>query len=418
MKSDVKIGLACAGGGMEGSIYEIGALCALDEAIGGVDMHQLDVYVGVSAGALVSACLANGISARTMSRAIISRAFEQRLNISPEILFSPAIGEYVRRAARLPKAAVNAVLDYLRNPWDLSLLGVLTELGEVVPVGVFDNAPLEAYLARGFSANGRTNDFRTLRPALRVVAVDVDTADIVAFGRPETAHVPISRAVQASTALPGFYLPVKIDGVYYMDGVARRTVHASAALEEGVELLFCINPIVPVNTSQDSGLNGRGRSLVERGLPPVLSQAFRTAIHSRMRTGMRSYAHLYPGADVLLFEPTPEDFGRIFSNLFSFSNRHAVCEHAYQVTRTHLRQHADAVEAVLARHDLYLRRDVLDDENRSLYGDLSARAFAQRAGDVLDETHRVLDRLDHLLDDALAGHTLTGHALARRNGKD
>ena len=46
-----KIGLACAGGGIEGCIYEIGALCALDEVIEGAEAHRLDIYVGVSAGA-------------------------------------------------------------------------------------------------------------------------------------------------------------------------------------------------------------------------------------------------------------------------------------------------------------------------------------------------------------------------------
>ncbi len=391
---EVPIGLACAGGGVEGSIYEIGALCALDEAIDGIAFHRLDVYVGVSAGALVTSCLANGITARTMSRAIISRAPEPVLNIAPEILFAPALAEYAKRLAKLPAALARSAWNYLRNPSDLSPLGALAGLGSVIPVGLFDNAPIERHLARVFSTGGRTNDFQRLGPVLRVVAVNVDTAMVVAFGNEATAHVPISKAVQASTALPGLYLPVEIDGAAYIDGVARRTVHASAALDAGARLLFCINPIVPVNTEADAARsNGQRRSLAEHGLPTVLSQAFRTAIHSRLRTGFRSYRHLYPDADVLLFEPTPEDADRIFSNLFSFSNRHAVCEHAYQTTRQHLRRRADEIAPRLARHGLRLRRDVLDDERRTLYDDP-----APRAADVLDETRRVLERLERTLE--------------------
>ncbi len=393
--SDVKIGLACAGGGVEGSIYEIGALCALDEAVEGAAFHRLDVYVGVSAGALVTACLANGISARAMSRAIVSRAQEPELNMDPDLLFAPALGEYARRLAGLPAALARAAWAYLRNPWDLSPVGALAGLGAVIPVGLFDNAPIERHLARAFSTGGRTNDFRRLGPALRVVAVNVDTAEVVAFGTPETAHVPISKAVQASTALPGFYVPVEIDGAAYIDGVARRTVHASAALDAGARLLFCINPLVPVNTEADAARrNGQRRSLAAHGLPTVLSQAFRTAIHSRLRTGFRSYRHLYPDADVLLLEPTPEDSSRIFSNLFSFSNRHAVCEHAYQTTRQHLLRRADEIAPVLARHGLRLRRDVLEDERRTLYDDHPA----PRTADVLDETRRVLERLERTLE--------------------
>ena len=45
-----KIGLALAGGGPLGAMYEIGVLMALDEALEGLDLNGIDVYVGVSAG--------------------------------------------------------------------------------------------------------------------------------------------------------------------------------------------------------------------------------------------------------------------------------------------------------------------------------------------------------------------------------
>lgn len=379
-----KIGLACAGGGIEGCIYEIGALCALDEAIEGLDVHRLDVYVGVSAGAIVAAFLANGISARAMSRAIVSQASEPSLNLHPEILFSPAFGEYAKRLAKLPAALAASVWAYLKNPLDLSPVGALFGLGSVIPVGFFNNQPLEHYLANGFCAEGRTNDFRELAPALRVVAVNIDTAEVVTFGDAATAHVPISRAVQASTAMPGFYVPVEIDGANYVDGVARRTVHAGVALEEGVQLLLCINPLVPVEAAH-------AHSLVRGGLPTVLLQSFRTLVHSRMRIGFRSYKHLYPDADILLIEPTSEDYQRIFSNLFSFSNRHDVCENAYQSVRQRLRQQADFLEEVLQRHGLRLRHDVLDDE-RTLYGNRTP--VTQHATEVLDRLEGLLDRIN------------------------
>ena len=49
------VGLALAGGGPGGAVYEIGALRALEEAIEGFDPNRLDVYVGVSAGSMVTA---------------------------------------------------------------------------------------------------------------------------------------------------------------------------------------------------------------------------------------------------------------------------------------------------------------------------------------------------------------------------
>ena len=54
-----RIGLAIAGGGPIGAMYELGALRALDEACDGLDLTRLDCYVGVSSGAFFAAGLAN-----------------------------------------------------------------------------------------------------------------------------------------------------------------------------------------------------------------------------------------------------------------------------------------------------------------------------------------------------------------------
>ena len=50
-----RIGLAIAGGGPVGAMYELGALRALDEACDGLDLTRLDCYVGVSSGAFFAA---------------------------------------------------------------------------------------------------------------------------------------------------------------------------------------------------------------------------------------------------------------------------------------------------------------------------------------------------------------------------
>ena len=60
-RESCRTGLAVAGGGPVGAIYELGALRALDESIDGLRLHELDVYVGVSAGAFIAASLANRI---------------------------------------------------------------------------------------------------------------------------------------------------------------------------------------------------------------------------------------------------------------------------------------------------------------------------------------------------------------------
>lgn len=410
------IGLGCAGGVIEGAVYEIGALSALDEAVDGADLHDLDMYVGVSSGGLIGAMLANGVPARELSRAVISDARDPRLNLEPEVLFRPAVREFAGRLGRLPGALASSLRYYAMNPGDISLFGLLSTFGSILPTGFFNNAPLEDFLAAAFSTGGRTNDFRQLKRQLYVVAMHLDSADVVVFGEEGHDHVPISSALQASTALPGLYTPVEIDGRYYIDGVARRTVHASVALDAGADLLFCINPIVPIDVQlaqhADRLLNENhaGPTLADRGLPAVLSQTFRAIVDSRKQTGFQKYEHTHPHADLLLLEPECDDTSLFFSNIFSFKNRHDVCEHAYQATRRHLRDRADDIAPMLARHGLRLRMDVLEDPSRSLYGEgavpppeelateIENGASGSSTADVLRETDKVLDQLSEVLD--------------------
>jgi NTE family protein len=397
-QAEGRTGLALAGGVLEGGFYEIGVLCALQDAIEGLDFTRLDVYVGVSSGAVITALLANGLSPRTLSRAIVSRA-DPTINLDPNILFTPAVREYARRALKVPGLMARWVRRRIERPLDMSVIGSLLELGALTPVGLFDSAPMERYLARVFASGGRTNDFRRLKARLRVVAVKLDSAELVTFGGTGNDHVPISKAVQASIALPGLYCPVEIDGEPYIDGVAKRTLNASLALDAGVDLLFCVNPIVPVDLAGYRDGHGRTRSLVDFGLPSVLSQTFRTMIHSRMGTGFRSYAHQYPDSDVVLIEPELDDASMFFSNIFSFTNRREVCEHAYASTRRHLLARADELDEKLGRRGLKLRRDVLSDPTRTLFGDTR---LAQRpnptSSEVTADIRDTLDRLDAALD--------------------
>jgi NTE family protein len=197
----------------------------------------------------------------------------------------------------------------------------------------------------------------------------------VRFGAQGHDHVPISRAVQASAALPGLYPPVDIDGRWYVDGALRRTLHASVALDAGADLVLGINPLVPFDARRAEA-NGRHapETLLDGGLPAVLSQTFRTLLKSRVDTGLSRYADRYAHADIALIEPNPDDVEMFFTNVFSYAHRKRLAEHAYQATRTDLRSRRDDVEALLARHGLALRKDVLDDANRTLASGLRRRA--------------------------------------------
>ena len=218
----------------------------------------------------------------------------------------------------------------------------LATLSHAVPTGMFDNRSIDRFLHRLFAAPGRTNDFRRLGRKLFLVATNLDTGASVTFGAPGRDDVPISKAIEASAALPGLFPPVRIGNEYFVDGALNKTLHASVALDEGIDLLLCVNPLVPFDAS---GATRNGRITVDKlshgGLPVVLSQTFRAIIHSRMKVGMDKYRRQYPDADVLLFEPDREDADMFFASIFSYSQRKRLCAAAYQKTRRNLAERAE-----------------------------------------------------------------------------
>ena len=366
--SGPRIGLAIAGGGPVGLVYEIGALHALDEALDGIDFNHLNVYVGVSAGAVMAALLANRLATSQICHIFISNESEEH-PLDPRIFLMPAIGEYWRRLSSAPRLMLEAFWRYLQNPLDLSLLQSLTRLGQALPSGFFDNEPIYQYLAHLWSGPGRTDDFRQLPNKLYVIAVDLDTGESVKFGAPGYDHVPISRAVQASSALPGLYPPVEIDGRFFVDGALQKTMHASVALQEELDLLLCLNPLVPFDArlAVQAGRPTSVGRLVEGGLPVVLSQTFRALIHSRLQVSMQKYDTEFEHTDLILFEPNRDDAKMFFTNVFSFSGRDWVCEHAYQTIREDLLTRREELEPILARHGIRMRMDVLEDRSRHYY---------------------------------------------------
>jgi len=361
-----RIGLALAGGGPLGAIYEIGALAALTEALDGIDFNDVDVYVGVSAGGFIAAGLANGITPHQMSRLFIEGE-KGRDRFEPSMLLRPAFREYAQRLASVPPLVLSAAWHYLLGA--STIMSAFERLGRAIPTGVFSGDEVDRYLSGVFAQPGRTNDFRELNHRLYLVATDLDTGLSVAFGGTDLDHVPISRAVQASAALPGLFPPVEIDGRYFVDGALRKTLHASIALDQGVDLMLCLNPLVPFDSTPHHRTRDREHQLdklVEGGLPVVLAQTFRSIIHSRLGAGLERYKTAYPSTDILLCEPNRADADMFFTNLFSYSSRRRLCEHAYQKTREELWMRRHELAPLLDRHDISIRTDVLRDESLTL----------------------------------------------------
>lgn len=361
-RPEARIGLALAGGGFLGAAYELGVLAALSESIDGLEINALDSYVGVSAGAFIAAGLANGKTPHQMVRMFVEDA---EMSLDPATMLRPS----GRLWARTLRAIPGALRQLASAGTGVDTRGASTiawqaveRIGRLLPPGFLDTSNTERTLEALFAEPGRSNDFRRLRATLRIVATDIDTGQPVEFGAPGYDAVPVSRAVLASSAVPGLFPPVEIEGRYYVDGALNKTLHASVALDAGASLVLCVNPLVPF-TSPAGDAPGR---IAGAGLPVILSQSVRTAIRSRMTVGLQKYSMTHPDAKVLLFEPRSDDAGIFFTRIFSLASRRGICEHAYRQTRADLRQRFDPLSRELERFGLGLNRGVLEDEGMTL----------------------------------------------------
>lgn len=397
-----KIALALAGGGPLGAIYEIGALCALQDSLLGLDFNRLQHYVGVSAGGFIAAGLANGITPRQLFTLFIEDRKRQTEIFDPAVLLRPAFSEFFSRSLLLPELMLG--MAWQSTVGRKSLMRALERLSPSLPTGLFSNAQIHTELSRLFARPGRSNDFRQLKSRLTLVATHLDSSTAVAFGRPGWDHVPISRAVQASAALPGLFPPVEIDGQHFVDGALIKTMHASVALDEGVDLMLCLNPLVPFDATAPAMASQRLMPwaaaepiprIAAGGLPSVLSQTFRSLIHSRMVLGLKSYEQAYPNTDIILIEPNHRDPELYLANTFSYSQRRHLAEHAYQQTRQMLRSNQTNLAAKFAYHGITLNHRRLDDTQAHL---CAPKHPPSRVGQALTKLHNLMNNLSQVVD--------------------
>lgn len=401
-----KTALVLAAGGVAGAVYEIGALCAIDSLLEQHSVNDFDIYVGTSAGALVAACLANGISSQVLLTLLDSPAFGIR-QLEPHHLFSFDPIAMIRRSVRLPVALLSTARRIVHEGRHASVLDLIETLSVGFPTGLYDTAALERYLREIFTRAGRHNDFRALQRELAIIATDLNTGRRAIFGQPPLDDVPISLAVCASAALPLFYQPVRVGTSDYIDGGIRGTVSLDVAIERGARLIVCINPMVPFDNSR----NTTGISLGDQGVQTIGNQVFRTFIHAGLHYHLKQVRRRHPEVDIILIEPRSDDPVMFAENTMRYRTRMIIACHGFESVATHLTEHESYYRTLLARHGLQinvgrLRRTLQALRNAggsvramraALVPQTPARAYPARLAQTLTELDLLLDQLEYKL---------------------
>ena len=351
-----KTALVLGGGGFTGGVYEIGALRALDLLSVNRTVNQFDVYVGTSAGSFVASLAANGVTPEEMMRVVNQQVPSPFRDIDLNTLLRPNLLAWGKTAATMPLRAAKLARQFAGNLGSVSAMDLVLGLAEGLPGGIYSGAGIERYIRTVLSDPDRSDDFRNLEAELFLCATDLDTCERIVFGSADWDDVPISTAVRASTALPMVYEPVRVRERELIDGGIVSTTNVDVAVEAGAKFVVVVNPLVPyVNdfTHDKATLFGsRPRHVSDMGMPQIGYQAFKLMAYQRLHEMARQWEDRYPGVDIVLIEPEPDDELMFQTSIMNFASRTDIARHGFESVTLKLASEYESFHEICQRHGI------------------------------------------------------------------
>ena len=354
-KKPSKTALVLGGGGFTGGVYEIGALRALDLLAVNSTVNNFDVYVGTSAGSFVASMLANGVSPEEMMQVINSDDSMGLEDLDLDKVLKPNYLGFLSKGVALPLRTMELLRSLVRIG-EFSAMDIGVGLAEALPTGLYSGSGLSDYVEEALSDAGRVNDFRLLDPELYLTATDLDTCERIVFGEEGWSDVPISKAVECSTCLPIVYKPVDLKGRQFVDGGIRSTTNVDIAVEKGAKFIVVVNPLVPFVNDFEKTIptvsGSRVRRVSDMGLPAIANQTFRLIAHARLHQAVEQWQEKYPGVDIILLEPQPNDELMFGTPIMDYSRRLQIARHGFESVTATLAQDYERYAEIAERHGL------------------------------------------------------------------
>ena len=411
-KKNPKIALVLAGGAVSGGAYKLGGLKALNDLMVNKDIGDFNIFVGLSAGALLCAPLAAGISPEEMLKSFDGRS-ERFKQLRWLDFYSPNVSELIgkpmdflfRLATAWPRFSINfmttlfssdrrflgSVLRFMKSPTYEnadSVVKILVKVAlasrefpsmlDLLPSGIFENNRLESYIRRNIHRNNLKNSFQELHNQLGkdlyITAMNLDSAERVIFGPDEDTSLTISEAIQASTALPGFYKPARIQGVDYIDGGVTTTANIDVAINHGADLIVCYNPFRPfinkllIRYFKDVATYVTDKPYIsDGGMYAVINQSFRILLHSRLQMALKRFERdpEFRG-DIILVEPDLYDYNFFEINPLAFWERARAAELGFLSVKQSVEKQYPLIKKILSTYSVDTTMMYLDEDSKKL----------------------------------------------------
>lgn len=316
----VSVGLVLGGGGIAGGAWHGAVLAALQEA--GWDARTADLVVGTSAGAGVAAVVRLGVPPVDLVAGALGRAV------------SPAGEAHAARAGR--PTAIPAPTTERRLPVPAAphlLLRAVARPGRIRPL-----LAMAALLPEGRVPTDvigdrirRTQDQPWPDRPTWITAVRLRDGRRTVFGRDAAVEADLATAVEASSAIPGWFAPVRHEGVAYVDGVVHSPTNADLVTGAGFDVVVVSSPM---SATREALRTLRFRS----------SRTLHAATLAREVAAVRA-----AGTPVLVLQPGPEVVEAVGPSSMDVSRRRDVARVAYETVAAHLQNPALAGRLALLR---------------------------------------------------------------------
>ncbi len=352
-----KLALALAGGGFTGYLFEVGALTGLDDLFGeSFTSNDFDMYIGVSAGSAVAALLAQGVKPEEILETNLSG--KRPYYFDHRDIFRPAVGEGVKTIWRATKQLIPLLQLYVRNYQEMTLIDLLDKAQDALPSGIYRLEPFAKYLEQTFRAKGLGLRFADLRKALYIPAIELETGEGVIFGEEGWRDISIAQAITASSAVPIYFCPVRINGRDYIDGGIGRPAFIDLAIGKQADLMVMINPLVRIpllsSSWRSSAYPNCPLRLRDKGFLTIGEQAGRINFDARMSQALAAFRQDYPDRELLMVAPGPHDALLFERSFLSYQDRVHLLRAGYLSVVRLARDRYDDLLAQFARHGIVL----------------------------------------------------------------
>ena len=387
-KPNPTLALVLSGGAVSGGAFKIGGMNALSNFMINQNIRDFDIYVGVSAGSILSIFLANGIPTSEIAKSLEGRKgmldpimasefyyFNFKEFVSkPLMMFGDLVTRFPRGLYRFLQSNNvfrsefrKRLISVLANPVYENFESLFSMAVEVdleddymsipwgyIPSSIFNTDNFEQSIRKNLERNNLCNDFIELYEKkgkrLYIASTKLDTAERVIFGPDEVNTVSITKSMQASIAVPIFYKPVRIDGSDYVDGGVIKTASMDVAIDKGADLVICYNPFRPINfeTYSDREKRKHRLNIADDGLYALINQVFRTMLHTRLMHGMEYYRNdpNFKG-DIILIEPSDYDHKFFDMNPLAFWERRKAAKRGYDSVKESIKNNYDLLQKIL-----------------------------------------------------------------------